>query len=174
MRIINKFYPPGSLSHRVLVRHSEDVARKALEIALKASHLAPDTDFIYEAAMLHDIGIFLTGAAKIGCRGKRPYICHGYLGRKLLEGEGLPRHALVAERHVGVGITVKDIVSQRLPLPRRDMTPQAVEEIIICFADKFFQKGAGKTRSVEEVRKSVGRHGAEKLERFDAWLRMFE
>ena len=59
--------------------------------------------------MLHDIGIFLTHAPQIGCHGDKPYICHGYLGRELLEKEGFPRHAIVCETHVGVGLTIADI-----------------------------------------------------------------
>ncbi len=59
--------------------------------------------------MLHDIGIFLTNAPHIGCYGDKPYICHGYLGREILDKEGLPGHAMVCERHVGAGLTVTDI-----------------------------------------------------------------
>ena len=55
-------------------------------------------------------------------RGRASYICHGVEGRRMLEAEGLPRHALVCERHTGAGLTVDDIISQRLPLPLRDMT----------------------------------------------------
>ena len=43
--------------------------------------LSLDKDFLYEAAMLHDIGIFLTDAAGIHCFGDKLYICHGYLER---------------------------------------------------------------------------------------------
>ncbi len=60
----------------------------------------------------------------------------------MLEAEGLPRHALVCERHTGAGLTVDDIISQRLPLPLRDMTPQTLEERLICYADKFYPRAA--------------------------------
>ena len=43
--------------------------------------------------------------------------------RELLEKEGLPQHALVCDRHTGVGITIEDIRAQELPIPERDMTP---------------------------------------------------
>ena len=176
LELIEKFYPPGSLSLRLLTEHSRLVAGKALETAGKVPHLAPDPDFIFEASMLHDIAIFLTGAPSIGCHGDKPYICHGYLGREILENAGLPRHALVAERHVGVGITAGDIRTRGLPLPARDMTPRSIEEIIVCFADKFYSKG-GKTpareKPVEEVRRSIARYGEDKLAVFDGWLRLF-
>ena len=93
-----------------------------------------------EAAMLHDIGIFLTHAPSLGCNGPHPYLKHGHLGCKLLEKEGLPKHALVCERHVGVGITRKDVLDHKLPLPAKDMLPLSLEEKIICYADKFFSK----------------------------------
>ncbi|MDA8088413.1 MAG: HD domain-containing protein [Nitrospiraceae bacterium] len=174
LEIIERFYRPGTLAHRLLVSHSRKVAEKAVETAARLKAGA-DEGFLYEAAMLHDIGIFLTDAPGLGCFGDRPYICHGYLGRELLEKEGLARHALVAERHVGVGLTVKDIMEQKLPLPQRDMTPRSEAEIIICFADKFYSKGKDPERekSVWEARLLVGRYGQDKLDIFDGWLKLF-
>lgn len=102
IKIIQKFYKIDSKAYNLLVPHSEAVARKALETARKVPHLNPDLKFIEEAAMLHDIGIFLTNDPGLGCFGDKPYICHGYLGRELLEKEGFPKHALVCERHVGI------------------------------------------------------------------------
>ena len=173
LEVIVKFYKPGSLAYRLLVSHSEKVAEKALRAAAGAG--AGDKDFIYEAAMLHDIGIFLTDAPALGCFGVKSYICHGFIGRELLEKEGLPAHALVAERHVGVGLTAEDIRKQGLPLPERDMTPRSIEEIIICYADKFYSKGKDPLRekTVEEARRSIARHGREKLKIFDEWLKLF-
>ncbi len=177
LKIIEKFYRPGSLVHSLLIAHSEKVAEKALQAARAiAKNGAPaDETFIRDAAMLHDIGIYLTNAPKIGCFGERAYICHGYLGREILENEGLPGHALVAERHVGVGLSVNDIREQRLPVPERDMTPRSIEEITVCFADKFYSKGQDPLREkpVDEVRDSIRRYGEEKLVIFDEWLRMF-
>lgn len=174
--IIGKYYQPGSLSHEVLVAHGEAVADKARAIALSMPAHAPDVDFIVEAALLHDIGMFLTRAPGLGCHGDRDYICHGYLGRELLEKEGLPRHALVCERHVGVGLTADEIVKHNLPVPRREMLPISLEEKIICYADKFFSKSRGALRrekTVEEVRAEISRYGPEQLERFEALHQLF-
>ena len=174
--IISKYYEPGSLAFNLLIGHSRAVAQKALEVAERLNNLNPDRVFIEEAALLHDIGIFETNAPAIGCNGDKPYICHGYLGRELLEREGLPAHALVCERHVAVGISIADIDRHRLPIPRRNMLPLTLEEKIICFADKFFSKkvdALGKEKPLEEVKRSIAKYGADKLALFDDMLRAF-
>ncbi len=176
LRIIEKYYDSNSTSYDILVAHAEAVAKKSLQIAGRIGYGRPDIVFIEEAAMLHDIGIFMTNEPGIGCQGDKPYICHGYLGRELLEKEGLPRHGLVCERHVGVGITVEDIDRRGLPLPRRDMRPLTLEEKIICFADKFFPKkldSLGRERPLEEVRESIARFGPDKLKIFDKMSVLF-
>lgn len=174
--IIGKYYDLESKSYHYLLQHSRLVARKALELAARVGHLKPDIDFIKEAAMLHDIGIFLTNAPKIGCYGYREYVCHGYIGRELLEREGLLKHALVCERHVGMGITVGNIRDNNLPLPERDMVPESIEEKIICFADKFFSKSEHELlheKDLERVRAIVRGYGEDKLRIFDDWSRLF-
>jgi uncharacterized protein len=176
LEIIAKFYLPGSRAYSVLVSHSEAVAKKALEIAVNIRHLGPDEAFIEEAAMLHDIGACMTNLPQIGCHGGSEYICHGYLGRELLEREGFPRHALVCERHVGVGISVADIDRHHFPIPRRDMRPLSLEEKIICYADKFFSKrpdALHAEKSLEEVRASIARYGKEKLATFEEMHLLF-
>ncbi|MCG2721560.1 MAG: HD domain-containing protein [Thermodesulfovibrionales bacterium] len=176
LTILEKYYSPGALAHQVLVTHSRMVAEKALRIAHRVRHLHPDEQFIQEAAMLHDIGIFFTKQPQIGCFGDREYICHGFLGRELLEKEDLPKHALVCERHVGAGITLQEIENKNLPVPRRDMAPVSLEEELICFADKFFSKNPEyllKEKPVELVRKGIARYGEEKLQIFDQWVKIF-
>lgn len=176
IKLIEKYYEPDSKAYYFLLNHGRLVAAKALEVARRMSDLNPDLAFIEEASMLHDIGIFLTDAPKIGCYGHYPYISHGYLGRELLEKEGLPRHALVCERHVGAGLTIGDIESYGLPLPKRDMQPQTLEEKIICFADKFYTKKEDSltlAKPVAEVRKTLAGYSDDTLRRFDEWLDFF-
>ena len=174
--ILKSYYSPESRAYNILLNHSRAVTEKALVIARQVKHLHPDISFIYEAAMLHDIGIFLTRVPKIGCYGKQPYVCHGYLGGEILEREGLLPHALVCERHVGLGITVQDIKEKKLPLPERDMVPVTIEEQIICYADKFFSKISDpltEERPLHVIRKKIKKFGDEKLKRFDEWVEMF-
>jgi uncharacterized protein len=176
LKIIEKYYRPGSKSYEFLVQHGRSVERKAIEVAERVRHLNPDMSFIEEASLLHDIGIFLTDSPELGCYGDREYICHGYLGREILEKEGLPRHALVCERHVGVGLTVKDIGNGKFPLPKREMLPISLEEQILCFADKFYSKDENsllEEKPLSKVREIILRYGEDKLKRFDEWLRLF-
>jgi uncharacterized protein len=174
--IINEFYAPGSKAGDILIRHSEAVAQKALCVAGKIPDVKPDTHFIEEAAMLHDIGIFYTNAPSLGCNGKYPYVCHGYLGRKLMEDMGYHRHALVCERHVGAGLSVDDIDKFNLPLPMRNMIPISMEEQIVCYADKFFSKKLGKYSeelSVDAVVKKIETYGSDQALRFKTWVDLF-
>lgn len=175
--IIAEFYEPGAEPYQILVEHGRQVANKAVEVAVGVSHLQPNLNFIKEAAMLHDIGIFETNTPELGCTGKHPYVCHGYLGRKILENKGLPLHGLVCERHVGVGISSEDIRRYHLPLPVRDMIPESIEEQIICFADKFYSKNGkadGDEKSVEDILKALSRYGPEKTARFQSWMELFK
>ena len=154
--------------------HAEEVKNKALRIAQNHPELPVDTQFLEEATMLHDIGIFKTYAPNIGCEGSMPYICHGYLGRELLDAEGFPKHGLVSERHTGVGLRLEDIVNNKLPLPHRDMIPISIEEKIICFADKFFSKSqVGREKSVKTIREELSKYGTYQVKVFDEWCELF-
>jgi uncharacterized protein len=175
--IIAEFYEPGSKLYQTLVWHGEQVANKAIDVAKRVPHLKPNLDFIIEAAMLHDIGIFETNTPELGCFGVHPYVCHGYLGRKILEKKGLLQHALVCERHVGIGITIEEIKLHNLPLPQRDMIPISIEEQIICFADKFFSKNGeteGREKTVGDILNSLQKYGSEKVMCFQKWMQLFE
>jgi len=174
MKLINKYYQPGSKNFQRLVGHSAQVAELAESIAGRlAKSCDIDRQFVSEAAWLHDIGIFLTNARAIGCYGKEPYLAHGILGAELLNLEGLPQHALVCERHIGVGITTEDIRQQGLPLPLRDMTPQTLEEQIVAYADLFFSKHRTGSRSAEAVRSKLASFDAGKVAIFDRWHARF-
>lgn len=168
--IIEKCYKKDSDLYHILINHSTDVRDKALSIADKHPELNIDKEFVAEAAMVHDIGIFLTHAPEIYCYGIAPYICHGYLGREIMDGFGYPMHGLVCERHTGTGLSLDEIIAQNLPLPHRDMLPVSIEEQVICFADCFFSKTKlGKEKSVDKVRENMARFGQRSVDRFDEW-----
>jgi uncharacterized protein len=174
LEIITKHYSAHPMAEEILVLHSRDVARKAIEIAGRHPELSLDIAFVEEAAMIHDIGIILCDAPEIHCLGNHDYICHGYLGAEIMQKEGFDRHALVCERHTGSGITVDEIIRRNLPIPHRDMLPVSLEEKLVCYADKFFSKNhLGKERPLDKVRKKILKHGEDSLLRFEEMHKLF-
>ena len=166
--ILNKYYPSeedgeqqSSALRQLLLKHIRQVAERCLQIARKHKELPVDVQFLEEAAMLHDIGIFQCNAPSIHCRGTEPYIKHGPIGGDLLRAEGFPRHARVAERHTGTG------------LPGYE--PETLEEQIVCYADKFYSKSdPDHVRSVLETAQSLEKFGQEGVKKFLSWSERFE
>ena len=150
------------------------VGSKALAVA-EAAGLDIDRDFVYSAAMLHDIGIFRCDAAGIHCHGTEPYIRHGVIGAELMRREGLEAYARVCERHTGSGLTAKEIAEAGMPLPPVDLLPETLEEKLICYADKFFSKSGDprEEKPLERVRRSMAKFGHDSLARFDALHGLF-
>ena len=176
LSLIERYFPEGHPARGYYLIHVEAVAKAALLILRHNPRLTLDENRIEAMALLHDIGILKVHAPEIGCNGQYPYICHGYLGREILEQEGLAEIAPICERHTGVGITVQDIENQKLPLPHRDMVPLSVEERLICFADKFFSKSAenpNKPKSFDKILKSLSKYGPDKAEKFLEMAREF-
>jgi len=151
--IINRYYPEGTHLRDIYMRHAEDVAALAEE--LRAAYMPElDPEQVRAAAMMHDVGIFLTDAPGIDCHGAEPYILHGPLGAQLLRREGAPEWmARVAERHTGVGIG--------------DLVPETPLEKLVCYADKFYSKsGDMKRKSMDAVERSMARYGETNLAAF--------
>ena len=159
--IIDKYYPADDELRRVLLKHSRQVADRCLQIVRKHPELPVDTQFLEEAAMLHDIGIRDCDAPSIHCHGTEPYIRHGRIGADMLRAEGYERHARVAERHTGTG------------LPGYE--PQTLEEQIVCYADKFYSKSKpDHVRTVVEAAQSLEKFGHEGVLKFLNWAARFE
>lgn len=172
--IILKYYQEDSDLFKILYSHSQQVRDKALDVAKRHPELCLDTQFVNEAAMLHDIGIFLCNAPSIKCFGTHEYIEHGYLGAELIWNEGLPRHALVCERHTGIGLSLQVIVAQKLPLPQRDMQPLSMEEKVICYADKFYSKSKlDRELSIDHILSHLKKHDNAYPDIFLNWHRQF-
>ncbi len=174
--LLEKYFTDGN-ALAIVLEHSRLVAAKALRVADALPSRGVDRRFVEEAALLHDIGICRTAFPAIGCHGNTPYIRHGIIGREILEQEGFPQHAQICERHIGVGLTVDDIVAQDLPIPRREMVPLSIEERLVSFADLFYSKKPGAVhveKTPDQVRKSLARFGAHKVAIFDGWLAEFD
>ncbi len=152
-QIIDRYYPEGTPLRDIYMRHALDVAALAEELRAR---YAPQLDAaqVRAAAMLHDVGIFLTDAPGIHCHGSEPYIKHGPLGAALLRREGAPEWAArVAERHTGTGIG--------------ELVPETLLEKLVCYADKFYSKsGSMQRKSLEAVERSMLRYGEANLAAF--------
>jgi HD superfamily phosphodiesterase len=81
---------------------------------------------------------------------------HGITGAKILRKEKLPeKYARVCERHLGAGITKKDIKKYKLKMPLKDYVPKTKEEKIIACADN--RMFGDKMGSVESMVKRFAR-----------------
>lgn len=173
--LIEKYYPEDNALRRLLLHHSRQVTERALSIVDRHPELEIDRDFVYCAAMLHDIGIFLTDAPGIHCHGDAPYLLHGRLGAELLRKEGFENIARVCERHTGTGLTKENIRERKLPLPYEDFRPETWAEKLICYADKFYSKSKPEQcRSIEQTTKSLEKFGDEGVKLFLTWAAIFE
>lgn len=174
--IIDKYYPSENELRRILLIHSRQVADRCMKIAKHHPELKLDVEFLEEAAMLHDIGIFRCDAPGIQCFGSEPYICHGVIGGQILREEGWLRHALVCERHTGTGLSREQIEKQGLPLSLDGIyEPEALEEQVVCYADKFYSKThLERERSVVEAVQSLEKFGEKGVKRFLEWTKLFE
>ncbi len=180
--LLEEYYLPHTKAHNILLQHSQAVAKKSVNIATRLlnsdNHRYADIDinFIRQAALLHDIGIFATYAPNLGCYGTQPYLRHGIVGHAVLLEHGLPRHASVCQNHIGVGLSAAEIKEQNLPLPEQDYLPQNLAEQIITYADLFFSKNPSRLqqeKSAATVRRTVLSYGAEKGLVFDRWHAVF-
>ena len=172
LNLIDKYYSEYPLLRSILLTHSQQVCSMALQVVDAHPEWARDKlidrNFIVQASLLHDIGILFCDASTIHCIGHHPYIEHGFLGAQLLRQEGLERHALVAERHTGSGLTKEDIVMQQINIPIQDYLPISLEEKVICFADKFFSKSKPTQQlTLEQIHRNMSRFGDAS---FNRWL----
>lgn len=173
--LFSRYYQKGSRAYNILLEHSLAVSQYAIDIVQLHSEWHLDKDFIREAGMLHDIGIFATHAPAIGCYGRKHYLEHGVVGSKILTRKGHREYALICERHTGVGLSKIEIIQQGLPLPHRDMVPVSLEEKIICYADCFFSKSKtpSKKKSVDQIIKNLKQHSPHHALKFRSWVEFF-
>ena len=151
-------YSTDDESFNKVLNHSRAVQKLALEIAeeVKKNHDV-DINLVKIGSLLHDIGRFK-------CY-KENSIRHGVVGGEILIKEGLKKYARIAETHIGVGITKKDIKKQCLDLPLKDFVPETTEEKIIAYADNFiFGKGKVTIQKViERFKKELGEEYVERV-----------
>ena len=162
-----KYYADYPQLKRIVLIHSEQVAKKAIDIMRKKNLPLEESD-VYNAAILHDIGVVKCHAPSIFGYGSKPYLQHGIEGKKILEENGMDLYARICSTHTGTGISAEDIRKNHLPLPEADYLPESILEKLICYADKFFSKSHDltKEKNIDEVKKEISRFGEDSLKRF--------
>lgn len=170
--IIDHYY--GSESDRklkeLLLLHSRQVCELALEICDRHPELHADRELVETGAMLHDIGIIRCNAPGIYCHGSELYIKHGVIGADMISQfyqdstdanpmtEKIKR---ICARHTGTGLP--------------GLEPETIEEIIVCYADKFFSKShPERQKTYEEAMHSLEKFGEEGLVIFSKWHEKFK
>lgn len=156
-------YAPNNEAFNIVLSHSKKVQEIALRLSKGIKGI--DLDFIKTAALLHDIGRFRCWSDELTEEQRKEKIRHGIQGGEILRKEGLSRHAKVAERHIGAGITKKDIKEQKLDLPLKCYIPLTKEEKIIAHADNFTE-GANEIvfkKVVDRFEKELGSKYAERI-----------
>jgi uncharacterized protein len=121
LSILKELCPKNVVEHCLAV---SDYAYE-LALAIKNNGYDVDVELVRLGGLLHDIG-----------RSKTHGIEHGIVGAEILRDLGFDeRLALIAERHIGAGITKEEAIE--LGLPPKDYLPITLEEKIVAHADNL-------------------------------------
>ena len=124
--IIDYFFPEAEEPElrNILLVHSKAVADKARNICKKHPELKADEQFVYDAAMLHDIGIIRCNAPSIHCFGTEDYLKHRQMGAEMLTeasqvfGDKIPdmeKYKRVCARHTLEGRVLHHMTKRLQP-----------------------------------------------------------
>lgn len=198
LAIIYRYYPEDNALRQLLLHHSRQVCRRALQIVDRHPELHANRKLVEAGAMLHDIGIFRTDAPGIHCHGTAHYLLHGIIGAEIFQKEAADLRqqaasetaqaadleqqaqtydalARICERHTGTGLTREVMAKRGLPTPEHDLLPETIEEQIICYADKFYSKShLERERTIEQTIASLEKFGDAGVEKFRRWVELFE
>ena len=153
-----KKYSSSDRAFKAVAAHVRAVQKLALEFAEDTD---VDKEFIKIASLLHDIGRFNAPP------GSKDSLHHGIKGSAILKKEGFGEYSLIAERHLGAGISKADIRKQRLDLPMKDYLPKTKEEKIITCADNliFGQRRGNIDMAYKRFLKELGKEYAERVKK---------
>jgi uncharacterized protein len=171
--VLLKKYSTDKERFNIIYGHSKKVQEISLRIAKKVKKNYPklNISFIKNASLLHDIGRFSCPPLE------KNSIRHGIKGAEILRKEGLQKYAKFAERHIGAGISKKDIIEQKLDLPLKDYMPKSMEEKIISHADNVTKgdKESDFNDVYEAFKNKVNKKCADKVkklkEEVEGWMR---
>jgi uncharacterized protein len=110
-----------------VIAHCKAVSKLAVEIAQKCQKkgLKVDVDLVMAGGLLHDLG-----------RAKTHTVNHVVVGVEIARAQGVPESVVACiSRHLGGGLTLME--AKKLGWPDGVYAPRAVEEKIVCYADKL-------------------------------------
>lgn len=166
---LHKKYAPCQSVYDLVLTHCYIIRDIALQL-IEKNELNLNLELVKAGALLHDIGVH----PLFGNDGKIldgvNYITHGTEGEKILKSEGMPEELVrFAAHHTGVGLTERDVIEQKLPMPVRDYLAETDEELLIMYADKFHSKTTPPYfNSYDWYRNDVSKFGNDKVVKFDA------
>ncbi len=125
-----------------VIAHCVAVTELAVRIAKRCR---ADVPLVQAGALLHDIG-----------RCRTHDLMHAVEGARIAKELKLPQALCkIIERHVGAGITAEE--AARMDIPKKDYTPQTLEEKIVAHADNLLS-GSRRT-TIEEAVSHLARKG---------------
>ncbi len=131
-----------------VIRHCITVSKLAVEIAkaIRERGVNVNVELVEVGALLHDVG-----------RSRTHSIRHAIVGAELAKSYGLSNSIVsIIERHMGGGFTAEE--AKKLGLPSKSYLPEALEEKIVCYADKLVKgvKVIPFERALEEFNRKLG------------------
>lgn len=136
---LHEKYAPSKNAFQIVYEHCRIIDEIASQL-IQQKQLNVNRQFVHAAVLLHDIGYYPL-FDKTDRVPKRLIITHGVTGAEILRKEGIEEAICrIAERHTGVGLTREAIISQNLPLPKKDLIAETPEEKLIMYADKLHTK----------------------------------
>ena len=109
-------------------KHCFAVADAAARVGhVLAKHRPIDCSFLWSAALLHDIGRYIT----------HDPLLHGVEGYKLLSMLGQEKEAYVCASHILFGLNAAEAI--QLGLPDRDFVPRTIEEKLVPLVDYLIE-----------------------------------
>ncbi|HWZ65450.1 MAG TPA: HD domain-containing protein [Patescibacteria group bacterium] len=171
---LHKKYAPTPEILELVLTHCEIVSDVAQQL-ITAKKLKVNAELVQVGCLLHDIGVYPlfdgTGKEREGLN----YITHGVRGEAILKDEGFPETIQrFASHHTGVGLSMHDIISQKLPLPEQDYMAETLEEELIMYADKFHSKTEPPSfNPYDWYKQYVAKFGEGKVKKFEQMAQKF-
>ena len=159
----------------LIYTHCQIIEAIAMQLLDKNPIKDIDRNLVHVGCLLHDIGAYDVLEDGEFVQGVR----HGIIGENILKSEGFSETIWrFASHHTGVGLTKKDVLDQKLPIPVADYTARKIEEQLVMYADKFHSKSNPPSEapyfcSFDWFHNSVQKFGADKAAKFDTLAKLF-